>query len=470
VNLAFQAVLLLLTYLPGALFILALTGQLSKGLPSASSLTWEVALALLTAAVFHSGFLVVLHAIGFQPDYGAYFILLSESAQGNPDYSHADSYVVSNLSYVSGYFILLSLIAAGTGIVLRDLIGRFALDTRYKWLRFNSPWHYLFGGHDRPNARTTNLDAVACEVLTVLENEPVLYSGFLTRYWFDENNRGLETIFLTNAARQKLNWTNANPGADDADDQNPVVRIPTDEFAIKYADIRNISVRYVETAPAQSPVVPNRVPRGLLPLLIVLIALLAAVLILLVNLRRRIRDLAVASNTKFASLTAQVGENQKSITVIGGRLAKLEHEINDASKASISIDETPFVGRNKKRKNNSNRAVRVNFELRNGGLKDPVRVFLEMKANNNDLGWHWETPTPPTIRNGKRFSLAPGEMQRVNAWIPTSRVSRVEVSVRYSDASGKQCPPIGFCQVYDRKSETTEPCPDWELKQQSRCQ
>ena len=338
-NLAFQAVLLLLTYLPGALFILALTGQLSKGLPSASSLTWEVALALLTAAVFHSGFLVVLHAIGFQPDYGAYFILLSESAQSNPDYSHADSYVVSNLSYVSGYFILLSLIAAGTGIVLRDLIGRFALDTRYKWLRFNSPWHYLFGGHDRPNARTTNLDAVACEVLTVLENEPVLYSGFLTRYWFDENNRGLETIFLTNAARQKLNWTNANPGVDDADadDQNPVVRIPTDEFAIKYADIRNISVRYVETAPAQSPVMPNRAPRSLLPLLIVLIALLAAVLVFVVNLGRRIRDLAVASNTKFASLTAQVGENQKSITVIGGRLAKLELATNNANATSIVI-------------------------------------------------------------------------------------------------------------------------------------
>jgi hypothetical protein len=458
VNLAFQAVLLLLTYLPGALFILALTGQLSKGLPSATSLTWEVALALLTAAVFHSGFLFVLHAMGFRPDYGAYFILLSESAQNNPDYSHADSYVVSNLSYVSGYFIFLSLIAAGTGIILRDLIGRFALDTRYKWLRFNSPWHYLFGGHDRPHARTTNLDAVACEVLTVLENEPVLYSGFLTRYWFDENNRGLETIFLTNATRQKLNWANANPGADDADgdDQNPVIRIPTDEFAIKYADIRNISVRYLETAPTQAGEMPNQGPRWFLPSFLFLVAILAAVLIVLVKLRTSIRNLAT-TGSELRAVVARTEQNEKTIASVQRQLANVEREIRSSNRAVISI-ENIFVGRRNRSK--KNHAVRVEFDLRNTGRSEAREVSLKMAVNSDTQGWTWDRPAEPTMRNGAEFGLGSGQTEAISAWMHTGTVSKVEVSVVYLDAFAKRQESTGFCELYDRNSDKAETCAD----------
>ena len=110
-NIAFQALLLILLYLPGALFIAALFGRLSKDqeLPVISlSLTGRAAAALLSAGAFHALWLAGIRQLanwGFHIISAAkqFFILLSSSQQ-SVDYLQTDDWESRNLDCLFWYF------------------------------------------------------------------------------------------------------------------------------------------------------------------------------------------------------------------------------------------------------------------------------------------------------------------------------------------------------------------------------
>jgi hypothetical protein len=268
VNVAFPAFLLLLFYLPGAVFLSALTGFLSKDkeLPTLSgSLTGRAAIALLFAGLLHlsaSGVLVLVSSLFSHfplRSYAHEFFILLAASPGAAQLA-ALRLIELNLGWSAGYFLSISLIAGCLGSLGHFFIDRKRLHLKFKSLRFKPQWHYLLSGENLPPSGQEPL--VFADIMVELEGRPVIYSGTVRDYWFDDKTGVLEAIYLVDARRRRFTWK-----AGDSDDEQcrgvgPIKRaiaalfparpdpvepeeIPGQSFAIKYSEIKNINLQYL---------------------------------------------------------------------------------------------------------------------------------------------------------------------------------------------------------------------------------
>jgi hypothetical protein len=248
VNIAFQALLLILFYLPGTLFIASLFGSLSKDqeLPIISlSMTGRTAAALLCAGAFHAIWYAAINGLGklgidIASTAGQFFVLLSVSQQSQT-YLRADTWESGHLGGLFWYFATICSGATLAGALLHAAIAHFKLDYKFAWLRFNPQWHYFLSGEYAEDPESV----VWIDALSVFDDEAVVYSGLVKEYWFDEKTGALDTIWLEWAERLCIHVCPDEPGTGTG---NRAVQIPGARFALKMSEIRNINIVYLSPA------------------------------------------------------------------------------------------------------------------------------------------------------------------------------------------------------------------------------
>lgn len=153
-NFAFSALLLLLLYLPGPIFLYSYYGRLSRygEIPvSSGSFTGRGLASLLAALIIQSASLAIVtktsqfNQLIPRPDLYSLTTLLS--GQGDKgDYTHALQASVAYPVATASYFIFTCLLAAIIGMLTHYSVRRLRLDHRYRILRFSDQWYYLLSG------------------------------------------------------------------------------------------------------------------------------------------------------------------------------------------------------------------------------------------------------------------------------------------------------------------------------------
>lgn len=256
-NLAFQAVLLLLLLLPGIIFRRSYNklSEQSVVLESFPSFTSEsikiVTAALLLHALWASG------ADWLGRHYGDYRIAfydvlyLVSGGSDKADFTGALHSISAYPYHALVYFITLFIVAWLSGLLLHRLVRRAGLDIRYGWLRFNNEWHYLLNGEIKdfpehwhiPNA--VPIDGAIISAVMEGKDHDYLYVGVLVDYFFDHQG-DLDRLVLESVCRRQLSGDRA-PGAaakpywEDA----RYYQIDGDYFVLRYADIKNLNVKYL---------------------------------------------------------------------------------------------------------------------------------------------------------------------------------------------------------------------------------
>jgi len=237
--------------------------------------TKSTGIAFIGAAAFHvmwQACIAALPSMGVSVKTSApeFFVLLSSSQQ-SAEYRAAVRILSQSLGLTSVYFLTIIAAAAVAGRICRFEIERYRLDFRWPALRFKPPWYYVLNGDDYGRNRPILIQA---DLLVEVNNKPVLYSGFVYKIWFDDNGQ-LDTIFIENVKREwmrtgeeeataafwmKLALETSNSEAEGSIDANRqeakkpqtadphgiVITIPSDIFAVKFSEVKNINIRYLE--------------------------------------------------------------------------------------------------------------------------------------------------------------------------------------------------------------------------------
>ena len=229
-------------------------------LPAISgSFSRNTGIALISAAFFHvvwQGFIILLPSatpgvVHFKTAAPEFFTLLC-SGQQTEAYITAARIESHNLDYLSGYFLTIIVGAGVVGWICRTVIERNNWGRKWPVLRLRPAWYYLLRGKDYEGDGPV---LVAADMLSEVNNNPVIYSGIVTNFWFDEEGK-LEVVFIQYATRQwmqtreehlKLALENSSSGANDShasEGHGVVIAIPSDVFAVKFSEVKNINIQY----------------------------------------------------------------------------------------------------------------------------------------------------------------------------------------------------------------------------------
>ncbi len=135
---------------------------------------------------------------------------------------------------VLAYFGSMYFVAGAVGVLLHWVIRKYDLDRRYRLLRFNNKWHYLFSGEDK------GVSAVVVTVTCHHNDHTCLYAGLLDTFVFNGDGQ-LERLVLLSAARAQL--------CADPEIRPKFSRIEGDKFLIWCHDINTLNVTYLHEVP-----------------------------------------------------------------------------------------------------------------------------------------------------------------------------------------------------------------------------
>ena len=129
------------------------------------------------------------------------------------------------------------------GKLLRYCIKQFKLE-KFKLFRINSPWYYLFTGFDWENNPP---DGVIISAGIELAGQGYLYKGYLDDFYLDDDGN-IDRLVLTSPERRiiekdKTDDPNTHPT------ENRFYSIDSDYFVLKYADIKNLNVQFIQLHP-----------------------------------------------------------------------------------------------------------------------------------------------------------------------------------------------------------------------------
>lgn len=137
-------------------------------------------------------------------------------------------------------YLLISLSASVfLGTLLYNIIRLFKLDLKYKVLRFNNDWHYLFKAEIRktkdfkhmPKGELIHTKVDVITKNTSSEGKNTLYSGVLTEYKINKKTGDLEFLYLTDYERFSNSSSSFKP-------------INGECFVIPFCNVENINLRY----------------------------------------------------------------------------------------------------------------------------------------------------------------------------------------------------------------------------------
>lgn len=253
-NVAFPALLLFFTVLPGFIFLYTFK-QTEKTVLDFSPFAASTIKSIVIAAVLQAiglGIVQLCTHYRFQPGYFLMLLIGSTSASG---LRLADA--VQNLSQhalaVASYFATLYLSSGLAGFGLRQLISQRKWDIREGWrgelLRFDTPWYYLFNGN-----RDDAVAGVVIAAIVDLKDGSFLFTGILSRYFLDERGE-LDRLILVNTQRRSVaedRATNKDGATADGNASHPdtlaaerFYGIQGDYFVLRYQEIITLNIRYL---------------------------------------------------------------------------------------------------------------------------------------------------------------------------------------------------------------------------------
>jgi hypothetical protein len=238
-------------------------------LPAISgSFSQNTGIALISAAFFHVIWQIII-LLPWQTGGGPFsktaapqFFTLLCSGQQTGDYIAAARIVSRNLYYMSGYFLTIIVGAGIVGWICRAVIEQNNLGRKWPALRLKPAWYYLLRGDDYQGDGAV---LVAVDMLSEVNNNPIVYSGIVTNFWFDEEGK-VDVVFIQYATRQwmqkgdeeateqfwmklALEGLSSEAKTSLASERHGVVTaIPSDVFAVKFSEIKNINIQYLKTS------------------------------------------------------------------------------------------------------------------------------------------------------------------------------------------------------------------------------
>lgn len=258
-NVALQAFVLLMLFLPGALCVAGYMGKMTQKeeVPSFNaSLGTRTAIALIAAMLLHLlwlGGAASIHSIFKWPRWSPnpeIILDLFEPGSGSPPVGTGGS----RLSPIDGlsenllpnffYFFTLYLGSWGIGVRLREFLRNRLWDRRYPSFRYTNHWHYALSGeayHFRYHAiykrgQPIKTPIVAMQALVQIGSASFIYCGLVHRWHHNPADGQLDWVQLEYAARTVL-------------DDGHCVRIeslPNGLLYIKFSEIQNFILRYYE--------------------------------------------------------------------------------------------------------------------------------------------------------------------------------------------------------------------------------
>lgn len=255
-NVAFPALLLFFTVLPGFIFFYTFK-QTEKTVLDFSPFAASTIKSIVIAAVLQAIGLGLIHsftAYQFQPGHFLTLMIGGTNAGG----LHATE-AIQNLSThavrITGYFAAQYMAAGLAGFGLRQLITKKKWDVREgvfgDMLRFDTPWYYLFNGN-----RDDTVAGVVIAAIVDLKDGSYLFTGILSRYFLGETGQ-LDRLILVNTQRRSVQSDRAATAADfnnrgaidrpheDIDSSERFYDIQGDYFVLRYDEIVTLNIRYL---------------------------------------------------------------------------------------------------------------------------------------------------------------------------------------------------------------------------------
>ncbi|MBP9689681.1 MAG: hypothetical protein KBE91_08735 [Bacteroidia bacterium] len=146
------------------------------------------------------------------------------------------------------YLVVLGIISAISGYMVRKLIRILKLDRKFKLLRFQNDWHYVFTGEilDFPKVpgKSEEVDITYIDALVKTDEGTIIYMGLLADYVLSKDG-GLDRVYLKNVRRRFLNTLQENI---EIETPNKYYELPGEFFVLSYDKIINLHITYYKVS------------------------------------------------------------------------------------------------------------------------------------------------------------------------------------------------------------------------------
>lgn len=144
------------------------------------------------------------------------------------------------MSKIFSYFISLTLVSMLFSFFIRNVVRTYNLDRKFKLLRYDNNWYYIFSGevldieeyNKNSNVNSKQINERIVDVLTKSGDKYVLYRGNLVDYQLNGNN-SVDYIVLSSPRKQIVG------------EEDTVKDISSNYFVIPYNEILNINIKYL---------------------------------------------------------------------------------------------------------------------------------------------------------------------------------------------------------------------------------
>jgi len=242
VNIAFPAVLLFLLVIPGFLF----RSRFRK--EEATDLDFRpFAHQTVVSIIFASGFHIVwLTLIFYFTNYRVDFALLLALVAGHKEEAGLPllKKAVDEPLAITAYFLSMFITSYLLGGGLQYLVKWLELDRKgplASFLKFKTPWYYLFSGLKEEDRK--DFDGVYVAAIVALKESAYLYQGLLVDYSVDKNGC-LDRMVLRDASRRPFREDYDNNV--DSPDADRFYNIAGHYFVLLYEEAITLNVRYIK--------------------------------------------------------------------------------------------------------------------------------------------------------------------------------------------------------------------------------
>lgn len=168
------------------------------------------------------------------------FSVLLSSTSDTTQLNTAFSNIYQYITPIFLYFFLLSFTSLILGYFWKGFVRKYLLDSRFKTLRFQNEWHYVFSGEilGFPNVPGNPVDATFAyiDMLCCIGSETYIYGGLLMDYKLSKDNT-LDSIALTQVRRRNIKDDTKNP-------TKSYYHVEGEFTIFKYEEIKHLNITY----------------------------------------------------------------------------------------------------------------------------------------------------------------------------------------------------------------------------------
>ncbi len=237
-NFALPALILVLIFIPGPIFVYTFKGSLRNPkapMVSTASMNAGWVVAGLFALLIHSmGILFIEWVSRWRIDLSAVLYLVAGHYDDGKEFSRVTTLVVEHYLAVTTYFLSVCAAAVFLGFAIHGLIRKCRLDRTHSTFRFNNSWHYLLSDPQD--------DDVDCWVTVTVKhaNHSCMYSGILESYAQAADGELERFALCAPIFRLELNCP-------PSDDDVKYCRVESDRLVIWCKDVNTLNVEYIST-------------------------------------------------------------------------------------------------------------------------------------------------------------------------------------------------------------------------------